>query len=178
MKKMVFNQTEYDSIVMALKGTTSKQSSQRLYTLIFYFDGYKQYEIAKLLKIDVHTVSIYIKKYKSGGISKLIEREYSPGTPTLLNPEQEGYLVKVITEHTPDEVGFPPSKNWNLRIIRELVKRIFAVEYSQSGMAAALHRLNLSYTRPTYTLKKADPEKQEQFMQDFEIVKKNSLMEK
>ena len=30
-------------------------------------------------------------------------------------------------------------------------------------MAVILHRLNISYTRPTYVLKKADPEKQEIF---------------
>ena len=98
MKNMVFNQTEYDSILMALKSTTSKRSAQRLYTVLHYLGGYKQCEIANLLKIDVHTVSLYIKKYKAGGISNLIERKYSPGTPTLLNPEQEEELVKVITE--------------------------------------------------------------------------------
>lgn len=39
-------------------------------------------------------------------------------------------------------------------------------------MAVILHRLNLSYTRPTYVLKKADKEKQESFKQDFEELKK------
>jgi len=34
------------------------------------------------------------------------------------------------------------------------------------------HRLKLSYTRPTYVLAKADPEKQKQFREDFETVKK------
>ncbi len=44
-------------------------------------------------------------------------------------------------------------------------------------MTIVLKRLGLSYTRPTYTLAKADPEKQKQFVQDFEECKKNSLME-
>jgi putative transposase len=178
MKKMVLNQTEYDSILLALKDTTSKRLSQRFYSVLYYLEGYKHYEIANLLKIDTHTVSLYIKKYKVGGINGLIERKYSPGTPRYLTSEQEERLVEVITEHTPDEVGFPPRKNWNLSIIREWIKRNFEVEYSQSGMADALHRLNLSYSRPTYTLKQADLEKQENFMNDFEIIKKNSLMKK
>ncbi|MHB1651027.1 MAG: helix-turn-helix domain-containing protein [Desulfitobacteriaceae bacterium] len=72
----------------------------------------------------------------------------------------------------------PPRKNWNLSIIREWIKRNYEVEYSQSGMADALHGLNVSYSRPTYTLKKADLEKQENFINDFEIIKKNSLMKK
>lgn len=157
---------------MSLKDTISKRSAQRLYAVLYYLEGYKHYEIAKLLKIDAHTVSNYLKKYKSGGINGLLERRYSPGTPRLLTQEQEEQLVDIITQHTPDEVGFPPRKNWNLGIIREWIKRNFEVEYSQSGMADALHRLNLSYSRPTYTLKKADLEKQENFRDDFETIKK------
>lgn len=41
-------------------------------------------------------------------------------------------------------------------------------------MLQALHRLNLRYTRPTYTLEKADSEKQEAFKQDFEVLKKSN----
>lgn len=36
-----------------------------------------------------------------------------------------------------------------------------------------LHRLNLSYTRPTYVLKKANKEKQENFKLDSEVQKKH-----
>lgn len=39
-------------------------------------------------------------------------------------------------------------------------------------MAEVLHRLNLSYTRPTYVMKKADKEKQEEFKRNFESLKK------
>ena len=35
-----------------------------------------------------------------------------------------------------------------------------------------LDRMGLSYTRPTYVLAKADKQKQEQFIKDFEKVKK------
>lgn len=41
-------------------------------------------------------------------------------------------------------------------------------------MAEVLYRMELSFTRPTYTLAKADPQKQEQFKQDFELLKKPS----
>ncbi len=39
-------------------------------------------------------------------------------------------------------------------------------------MATVLHRLNLSYTRPTYVLAKVDKLKQENFKKDFEVLKK------
>lgn len=40
-------------------------------------------------------------------------------------------------------------------------------------MLQVLHRLNLSYTRPTYTLEKVDIEKQEAFKQEFDLLKKS-----
>lgn len=40
------------------------------------------------------------------------------------------------------------------------------------GITAMLHRLGMSYTRPTYVLAKADKEKQEQFKEDFEDIRK------
>jgi transposase len=57
-------------------------------------------------------------------------------------------------------------------MIRQWVIQNFNTVMSHSGMAEVLHRLNLSYTRPTYVMKKADKEKQEEFKRDFEILKK------
>ena len=39
-------------------------------------------------------------------------------------------------------------------------------------MAEVLYRLNLSYTRPTYTMKKADPKEEEKFKLNFKVFKK------
>src|SRR5665647_3012204 len=107
MKKMVLNQTEYDSILLALKDTTSKRLSQRFYSVLYYLEGYKHYEIANLLKIDTHTVSIYIKKYKVGGINGLIERKYSPGTPRFVT-------IKPFKKHglsKESSVSYQPMEN-------------------------------------------------------------------
>lgn len=41
-------------------------------------------------------------------------------------------------------------------------------------MLNLLHRIKLSYTRPTYSLAKADPEKQEKFREELESIKKTS----
>ncbi len=96
----------------------------------------------------------------------------STGAPRLLTQEQEQQLFEVITTKTPDEVGFPNRKNWDSNIARQWVHNNFGVQYSPRGMLEVLHRLNLSFTRPTYTLAKADPQKQEEFKQEFELLKK------
>ena len=41
-------------------------------------------------------------------------------------------------------------------------------------MRDVFYRLKLSYTRPTYTLAKADPVKQEEFKERLEPIKKTS----
>jgi len=76
---------------------------------------------------------------------------------------------------TPEESGFDGVKNWTAKLACEWVSRNFGVRYSINGMLDLFHRLNLSYTRPTYVLAKADPEKQERFKTDFEDLKKTPL---
>jgi len=57
-------------------------------------------------------------------------------------------------------------------LVRQWVIKEFNIKMSHRGIAYVLHRLNLSYTRPTYVLAKADKEKQEKFKNDFEVLKK------
>ena len=123
------------------------------------------------MDLNPHTVKAYINSYKQKGLEGL-NMGKTTGCPRFLTKEQEEKLYEVITTKTPDEVGFGHRKNWNANIARKWVSDNFQVEYSNRGMLQVLHRLNLSYTRPTYTLEKADPEKQEAFKQDFEVLKK------
>ena len=73
----------------------------------------------------------------------------------------------------PEEVGFDGIRNWTAKIACRWVLKEYGVQYAVNGMLDLFQRLVLSYTRPTYVLAKADPAKQEQFKEDFEVVKKN-----
>ena len=68
--------------------------------------------------------------------------------------------------------------NWTASLALQWVKREFGVEYTTSGMTDLMHRLNLSYTRPPYSLAKADKTKQEEFCESFEDLKKSCWTEK
>jgi transposase len=46
------------------------------------------------------------------------------------------------------------------------VKREFEYNYSIGGMAKLLHRLDLRFTKPTYTLEAADGTKQKEFVRE------------
>lgn len=118
---------------------------------ILHLNGYMNKEIAGMVGLWQHTVGYYISAYKAEGIAGL-EMGKSTGAPRFLTTEQEQQLFSVITTKTPDQAGIPNRKNWDTPAARLWVKKNFAVEYSARGMLKVLHRLNLSYTRPTYTL--------------------------
>jgi len=127
--------------------------------------------IAGITELDQHTVGVYINTYKSVGIDGLIPKK-PPGRPRYLSKEQEQQLYETISYGTPEDVGFDGVKNWTAKIACVWVLKEFGVQYAVNGMLDVFHRLNLSYTRPTYVLAKADPKRQAQFKEDFEVVKK------
>lgn len=154
-----------------LRTTDNKRMHIRYNVIILHYKGYTNVHIGKIMDLNEHTVGTYIKSYKEKGIDGL-KMKKSTGCSSYLSKEQQEKLYEVITTKTPDEVGFGYRKNWNANIARQWVSDNFGVDYSTRGMLDVLHRLNLSYTRPTYTLKKADSEKQKAFKKDFEVLKK------
>ena len=146
----------------------------RKYQVIhLHMNGETNKRIAGIVGLERKTIGRYIQIYIKDGIEELYPKK-SPGRPCQLNKMQEQEMYTMICENTPDEVGFDGVKNWTVKLVIEWVYKNYGIRYSISGMHSLFHRLNLSYTRPTYVLTKADPEKQAQFIADFEEVKKNS----
>lgn len=118
--------------------------------------------IAETLNRSRETVSTYIRTYQNGGLAAL-RIKHSPGAPPRLTKEQQEQLKQVIVSSTPHEVGFTARHNWTLEIIATYMEREFGQRYSLRGVSKMMHRRGLSYTKPTYTLAAADPEKQRDF---------------
>ena len=157
-----------------LERTTKSTVMKRKYlSICLHMEGYTKKRIAEIVGINEITAGIYVNTYKALGIDGLIPKQ-SPGRPRRLTDEQEKKLYVTISEKTPDEVGFDGVMNWTAKIACGWVHREFGVKFSSNGMRDLFHRLNLSYTRPTYVLAKADPKKQEQFVEDFEALKKTT----
>ena len=165
------NQNAILELESAMRKTKNLRMYKRYCVVLKHFQGFKNKTIAEMEGLEEHAVGSYIKKYKTKGLDGLAAKK-APGAPRKLNNEQEQKLISVITNNTPDEVGFECRKNWTIELIRQWVIVNFNIIIKHSSMAVILHRLNLSYTRPTYVLKKADKEKQETFKKDFENLKK------
>lgn len=89
------------------------------------------------------------------------EMQKSPGRPKRLTAEQEEQLYQTLVEKIPADVGFPAHYNGTANLVRQWIKKAFGVDYAERGARQLLYRLGFNYSRPTYTLAKADPEKQE-----------------
>lgn len=122
--------------------------------------GYYACEASKLLNVHRDTISAYVRKFNQGGMDALLHRGSSPGKPPLLSPEQEAEVRQMIEHSTPAEEGFGCESSWDTRILKHVLEEKYAITMTRMGIGKMLKRWGFSYTRPTYTLKRADPGKQ------------------
>jgi transposase len=156
----------------AMKNTKDKRMFERYQSILLHLKGMTYEQIAGITNRSSVTIGSYVKAYREKGLDGL-QLGQSPGRPSFLTEEQEQELYQLIIERRPADVGFPAEMNWNAPLIREWIEREYDVIYAERGVRKLLCRLGFSYTKPTYTLAKADPEKQAAFREEFETIKKN-----
>ncbi|MFL0163638.1 winged helix-turn-helix domain-containing protein [Candidatus Clostridium helianthi] len=176
MDVLVLNKISgYEDEVKEIKNDLKHIKNLKLYKRysisIKHFDEFSNRKIAEMENIDEHTVSIYIQNYKLKGLDGL-NIAHGGGASKKLNKGQEKIIVETITTKTLEDFGFESKKNSNIELVRQSVIKEFNVTISHRGIAYVSYRVNLSYTRPTYILVKANKEKQEKFKDDFKVVKK------
>lgn len=160
-----------EEVRSAMKATDDIRMFIRYQCIYLFLSGESRSRIKEILDLNMETVGIYIRAYCAKGLVGL-KMDHSPGRPRLLTAEQEQELCQIITYKRPADVGFPANMNWNSGMIRQWIEQQFQVKYSERGTRELLYRLGFSFTRPTYTLAKADPEQQAAFKDTFEGIKK------
>lgn len=176
-KIMRVTQEELNKIKAAMEAEKKVRVYKRYQALYLFLSGKTCEEVAKILGITANTVSSIHIKYKEEGLNGIPDKSM-PGRPSRLTEEQKVSIKAVILYKLPVEVGFPAEFNWTAGLIGKYIKREYGYNYSIKGITKMLKRMGFSYTRPTYVLAKADKQKQEQFIQDFEKAKKNCWMVK
>lgn len=157
----------------AMRVAKDRRHFERYQAVYLYLTGYRRQEIAQIIGRTSETVGIYIASYKENGLEGL-RLGHSTGKPPKLSASQQAILLETISTQVPADVGFIAKYNWTLALAVQFVQEEWGVSYSLRGMSQVFERLGLSYTRPTYTLEKADPEKQRVFVEEtFPVVKKS-----
>ena len=142
------------------------------YQVIYMLLSEVSYEkISSYTGLSIATIFNYRKAYCEKGLVGL-KRKKQPGRKPFLTPEQEQQVVFTVVNHTPRDMGFPVQMNWTAPLVRDWIKQTFDISFSERGTRDLLYRLGFSYTKPTYTLEKADVTKQAAFLEKFEQIKK------
>jgi putative transposase len=170
-KRKPLTEEQKEELLEAMKTSKITREYRRLQAIYLYSCGNEVNEIARITQNNPTTISRRYTAYREKGLASIPDAPRD-GRPHRLTPEQESALKNVILNKTPADVGFAANFNWTAGIVAEYISREFNVRYSIKGTTLILKRLNLSFTRPTYTLAKADPQKQAKFREDFAKVKK------
>ncbi len=169
-------ETKEETIAMLKKLARKSRSAQqrRQYDIVrLNLEGWRKPEIAKIMDMSLQGIYKVLNRYKAKGVEGLILGK-AKGRERKMTEEQERELYEVISKRLPKDVGLEPFCNWSAPLACQYVKNRFGVEFSERGMRDVFYRLKLSYTRPTYTLAKADPVKQEAFKERLEGIKRGS----
>lgn len=155
---------QLQDVEQRLKHEQSRRMFERYQTVKLDLLGKSHEDIAISIGRKESTVKAYLRLYRINGLDGL-EMRFSPGPPEQLTKEQQEKLKKTIMDFVPHDVGFTAKFNWTLKIIGEYIQQEFNTSYSIRGVSKLMERMEMSYTKPTYTLAAADEEKQRLFVE-------------
>ena len=160
-------------LLRLMKKSRDTRMKERFQTILLFLNKYPPNEIATIINRRTTTVYNYINAYLKGGL-KGLRMKRPPGRPGFLNDEQRMAVYNTVVFKVPKDVGFPVEMNWTAPLVKKWIEQELGVKFSVRGVLQLLHSLGLSCTRPTYSLAKADSQKQEDFKKNFSKDKKPS----
>ena len=133
--------------------------SDRIKAILYLHRGMDYEEVGELLLCHTRSIRRYEQLYLDGGLEALLS-DRRGGSSGKLNEEQKLELKA----HLRGKV-YRRSKE-----IKEHIKPEYGVEYSISGVHCLLAQLGFVYKKPKVSLAKANPEKQEEFLDKIEDI--------
>lgn len=141
------------------KKERDKRICYRINAVLLADIGWSCSQIANALLLSDEAVRQHVQDYQA---SRKIKPE-NGGSMSKLNPQQTEALLKHLQEHT-----YLYSKD-----IRIYVKATFGIVYTVPGITSWLQSHGFSYKKPAVVPGKADRAAQEQWIQEYEALKKN-----
>jgi transposase len=136
-------------------------------------EGYLGKDVASMVNVCRQSVSHFVNLFNEGGLDLLLDRKSPPGRKPFLTEEQQEEIKRLVLTTTPAELGWDIASAWNTRTLQSYVHHQYGVSISREALRKLLHRKGLSWTRPTYTLAKGNPERQQNFEKQMDLIKKN-----
>ena len=150
----------------AHRQTQNKREADRIKAVVLLATGWTAEQVAEVLQVDPNTVRNYFKRYQQGGLMTLCHMAYRG---------HEGWLSEI--ELALLDAHLEKHLYLTTKAIAHWVEEQFGVRYSESGMAARLHRLGYVHKKPKLIPGKADSEAQKAFLGEYEKLKENKGQE-
>jgi transposase len=135
----------------------ASSSAYKINAIILLGTGWTFTKVKEALLLDEETISRYVARYKQGGISYLIETQYT-GRECLLPAEE----IETLERELDSKIYLTTAE------IIDYVTNAFDVNYTVSGMCDLLHRIGYEYKKPKIVPGNPDIEAQEIFIQQYE----------
>jgi len=156
------SQIEKSRIKQLHRKCKQRKHADKLKAILMLDAGFSCVDVGKILLLDDDTVRGYRNTYLNQGVESLLT-DNNKGRLSFLNSKQLDTLEKHLIENT-----YVDSKG-----IAAWIEKEFQIKYSCSGINTLLKRLGFVYKKPVLTPCKANVEKQEEFVAQYEELKEN-----
>jgi transposase len=149
---------EKENLKSRHKNERDKRVCDRIKAVLLHDEGWSYSQIAHVLLLNDETVRQHIQDFQLK--SKL--KPENGGSNSKLNDQQIDAFLLHLRRHT-----YLYAKD-----IITYVRTNFGVEYTVAGITAWLHQHRFSYKKPAVVPGKANREAQEQWIRDYEVLKR------
>lgn len=147
---------------MARKGRRST-NEERIEAIRLLRLGYTRAEVANILDVAESSVYEWQGKFREGGLAAL-STKIASGRKRLLTDEQLLKLYRWLCGN-PRQVQFDFGL-WTRRIVRDLIRREFGIDYTPQNVGKILKMLGLSPQRPVWRALERDPDKRRMWTEE------------
>jgi len=130
---------------MSKQGSLSRQATVRLRAGDLIERGFCNEEIVEILEVSLSSVQRWRRKVENGGLAALA-RKHGSGQFSELTTEQLDELKEIILTGAL-AAGYPVDR-WTSRIVADLIRKKWNIDYCRSNVRYILNRLGLSYQKP------------------------------
>lgn len=148
---------------MARKGRRST-NEERINAIRLLSLGYAHAAVAEILDVTQSSVYGWQKMYREGGLAAL-STKIASGRKPLLTDKQLLQLAGWIRKD-PRQLEFDFAL-WTRKMVRDLIRRKFGVDYSPQNVGRILKMLGFSPQRPVYQALERDQEKRRKWMEEI-----------
>lgn len=141
----------------------SKFEADRIKCILYLSNGKSEDEVSELLLVGKSTIYSWIKEFIDDGMDNYL-KDRRGGSTGSLSKGQKNRLFRWIDSIHPQSVG---------EVMLEIEDR-FGITYSQEAVRKLLHRMGFSYKKSKIIPQHPAPEIQEEFVREYEELRKNT----